>query len=343
MTRERNCERENPQPPTLHQWNTVSRKRPIKTPTLLPCATRTIFISHLPPDSTSSDIGSLFSKYGKILNIIIPPSKTKSPQFCYAFIRYLEPKAQKLAINSMNGIKLEGKILIVQPARFDTKLYSAPHFKPLNLHNHPQPIRTTNRVSSNPKPQSFRDKRSFKEVTSPKPNPPPPKPNSYQHSLPTKSNETSPHNLHPFSPPHKIEEPAPDFFVKNPTEARIASTMLLGDATVDARNVISGEELEGDFALVIPGTRNNDLNEMLSRSIFAVALSSQTSSEILESILAEGVNCLTIKPMGGLLHLVTFETVDDKRAMLESNWLDTWFIETRDINKSVASNGGQRP
>lgn len=131
-------------------------------------------------------------------------------------------------------------------------------------------------------------------------------------------------------------EAQPDFFFKNPLAAPIVSSKILGEATEDARNNIREEIIDDDFTLIIEGNRNSENDEMFTRSIIVVAQSSQSSSTIMESILSEGVNFLSIEPLGGLMHLVTFESYDDKLAMVESKWLERWFIDLRDVNMSTA-------
>lgn len=59
------------------------------------------------------------------------------------------------------------------------------------------------------------------------------------------------------------------------------------------------EDIDNDFALTIKGHSSHDHLEKFKNSVIVVAMSSQSSSEILKSILAEGVNNLVIKPMGG--------------------------------------------
>lgn len=104
-----------------------------------------------------------------------------------------------------------------------------------------------------------------------------------------------------------------------------------------ARENLIAEEIDGEFSLVIKGSRIIEKSEMIERSAIAVALSSQSSPQILESILAKGVNSLTIKPMGGLLHLITFESLEEKQAMLESGWLDQWFIDITEVDDNIAT------
>lgn len=119
-------ERESPSPtdrPNSDGWIRVSRRNSRNPPQKhqqKPGAIKTIYINHLPPDTRPSDIGPLFGKYGKIHNIIIPPLTNKHPKFRFAFIRFVESKPQKLAIREMNGVNLEGRTLIVQPANFDS-------------------------------------------------------------------------------------------------------------------------------------------------------------------------------------------------------------------------------
>lgn len=40
--------------------------------------------------------------------------------------------------------------------------------------------------------------------------------------------------------------------------------------------------------------------------------------------------------MGGMLHLMEFESQEDKEAIIESQWLLRWFLEVRNINDSCA-------
>lgn len=77
--------------------------------------------------------------------------------------------------------------------------------------------------------------------------------------------------------------------------------------------------------------------EMLQRSALAIAPSSQTSESILNAILSEGVNCLTIKSMGGMQHLLIFDTFEDKKQMMESEWLLQWFMKITNVNDQSAT------
>lgn len=77
--------------------------------------------------------------------------------------------------------------------------------------------------------------------------------------------------------------------------------------------------------------------ELFQRSSIAFANSALSSNAILDHILAEGVTCMSIKPLRGLLHLIIFESLEDKKGMLKSEWLKRWFMEIREVNPGCAS------
>lgn len=193
----------------------------------------------------------------------------------------------------------------------------------------------------------LRDHKSYREVTSPHnekiPRPPYPKPIATHHTQPLNHQPKNPQELEqPISPNlelSKVQEmdPQPDFFLKNPSKARITSTKILGEATEEARENIIAENVDDEFTLVISGSRNLDNLELFNRSIVAVAMSSLSSNEIWNCILAEGVFSLTIKPLGGFLHLITFDSMEEKIEMMNSKWLEKWFIEFRQVNDTIAS------
>lgn len=329
--RERVCEAENPEREsskneTIHgTWIKVTRNKPTKLPLKTPSATKTIHISHLPPDSLPSDLDNMFRKFGQILNIIIPPTQNPNPRFRYAFIRFSDPKSPLQAIRKMDGIKLEGRRLKVQIAK------SEKYFPKHHIHTHRNTNLHTKHIptTKNHLPPSFRDHRSYKEVSSTTP----PKPT--QHPTITPKFTKPELNTQSLENIQEIEA-QPDFFLKKPSAARIVSSKILGEATENARNKIRDEIIDDEFALIIEGNRSSENDDLFKRSLIAVAQSSQSSSAIMESILANGVNFLSIKPLGGLMHLITFETYEDKIAMVESNWLENWFIDLRNVNKSVA-------
>lgn len=63
------------------------------------------------------------------------------------------------------------------------------------------------------------------------------------------------------------------------------------------------------------GSKSLEHEELFSRSVIEIAISSRSSHQILDHILVEGVSCLTIKPMGMMLHSVTFSTFEDKHKL----------------------------
>lgn len=76
------------------------------------------------------------------------------------------------------------------------------------------------------------------------------------------------------------------------------SSRALGEDTEKIRNSLGVIDAESDFAAAMKGKRCEENEDMLQRSSIALASSSQSLELILDHILAEGVNCLTIKPMG---------------------------------------------
>ena len=115
------------------------------------------------------------------------------------------------------------------------------------------------------------------------------------------------------------------------------SSRLLGENVEKIRDELTVDELEGEELIAVKGTRSHENDELFERSVLAISSSSQSSSLIHQHILAEGVSCITIKPLGGQFHLVTFASIEDKKAILESNWLDNWFINLSEVNDGSAS------
>lgn len=312
------------------KWIKVTRKKPSAyLPPPPPLASKTIFISNLPVDTLPADIKITFRRFGEIENITIPILQKPNLRFRYAFIRYEKANSVLDAISSMNGLKLEGKQLKVQQTKFDKK--------PITNHPYQLPPRShlsTQKPYSHIQKSSLRDQRTYREATMPNPHqnhksPTPPT------ITPVKQNTSPPTN--PALEQFQEEDPQPDFFNKNPSKARITSSKILGEATVEARELLIAETIEEEFALVIEGSRNLDNKELFDRSLMAVAQSSLSSNEILNCIIAEGVLSISIKPLGGLLHLIIFENMEEKLAMMESNWLDRWFIAFRQVNDKIAT------
>lgn len=131
-------------------------------------------------------------------------------------------------------------------------------------------------------------------------------------------------------------DPQPDFFHFEPSYRRRMSSRALGPDTENMRDNIFATEIEEECFAIIKGKKNPENKELFSRSIVALALSSSPSHIILDGILAAGVHCLTMRPMGGMLHLVIFESLEDKEAMLASKWLDNWFIKIHEVNETCS-------
>ena len=121
------------------------------------------------------------------------------------------------------------------------------------------------------------------------------------------------------------------------SKQRIMSSKVLGEATDRVREKMEIGEIEGDQYLWIKGKKNPEIEELLKRSVIVVANSPSSSSVILDHILAEGVYNVKIRPLGGLLHLLSFDNIEDKRAMVDCQWLQRWFMEIREVSDSNAA------
>lgn len=112
------------------------------------------------------------------------------------------------------------------------------------------------------------------------------------------------------------------------------SSRVLGEETEKLRDQIELRELDGDEIITIEGRNNPEMEDQLRRSVIAVANSASSSEIIQNHILSEGVNILRIRSMGGLLHLITFDSMEEKEAMIECQWLQKWFLELRNVTNS---------
>ena len=220
------------------------------------------------------------------------------------------------AISEENGRKIGNFRLKVEPAKFDKPLATLPqpHPKPLNLNSDRQKIPTSLHSSA------LRDTRSYKEVFS-------------QGNPQTKDPDTTKNFV-----PSQEYEPQPDFLENNPmSEERILSSKLLGEEVLSARKNVGADDFDGETVCVVKGTTNKENDEMFDRSVVGIATAPSHSNSILDQILAEGVLCLNIRPLGGLLHLITFETKEDKQAMIDSQWLLNWFSELKEVDKNISA------
>lgn len=115
------------------------------------------------------------------------------------------------------------------------------------------------------------------------------------------------------------------------------SSRCLGENTKQVWNSLKEIDVDDEFAAAIDGESCEENDEMLQRSAIGVTDSIQAFEAIMDHILAEGVNCLSIKTMGGMQHLITFNSLEDKQTVIESKWLERWFIAVRDVNKHSAA------
>ena len=324
MMRER--ERSPPRERNNEEWQTIKRRRRQSPPKNPPTARKTIFIDYLPLEIKPQTLSFIFLPHGRISTIIIPAKLREKCNHRFAFIKFFSTQSLLSAISHENGRRIGKFKLKVNPAKFDSPSQTTPSHPILHKPSHLNP--TTN----NEHHRSLRDQRSYKDVTIP--NPPhtnPRKPTPHHDPEP----QDSPHQH--IIQPNQILEPPPEIFKKEMSNIRLMSSRVLGEETEKLREKIELDEMDGDQILSIKGSRNGENDELFARSVIAVANSSSSSETIHSHILAEGVNCLKIKPLGGVLHLITFETKEDKESIIESNWLLRWFMEIRNVNRSCAA------
>lgn len=217
--------------------------------------------------------------------------------------------------------------LRVNPAKYDKP---DPH--PKNHKSHLKSgTKNPNTIPLKPQP-SFRDHRTYKDATNSIP-----KNQNQQYQNPSPSqNPPQPSYPNPIAPNQNLE-PNPLNLVQEMSMKRIMSSRVLGEDTERIREQLNIGELDEEQYIWIKGKSNPELTEMLGRSAIGVANSPSSSMLILNHMLSEGVNSISIKPLGGLLHLLTFESMEDKKDFLESQWLQRWFLELRDVNNSSAA------
>ena len=314
------------------QWTTVKYS---KTRQAQPQARRTCFINHLPPTITISELSQIFRTHGAISDILIPAFQ-KNPEHVFAFVKYHFPQSMNTALRDEHGKSVRGSRITVFPAKYDKpspKIYK--NHKPHTTQTH-IPNKPTSDRQNNPKP-SFRDARTYREVANPstqtKERIHPNQENEIPHQFQTPTIEKQQQQKKPFS---EVRQEV-TLLKSNPSRHRIMSSRCLGESTEQARNSLKEIEENGEFAAAIEGERSKENDELMERSAIGITDSLQDAESIMDHIMAEGVNCIKIKAMGGMQHLIIFETLEDKQNVIDSKWLERWFIAIRNVNKHSAA------
>ena len=325
-----------------NQWTLVKRRGKTGNRAI---ATRTCFVDFLPPEINYQTLAFCFQKFGDIARIFIPEKLRSNCMHRYAFVSFFSHTAFNNAIKEMNGKVIGTLKLRVFPAKYDKPLpKSNPKTRQPN-----QILKTISRKVHRGQTKSYeRDHRSYIEVST-QTQPPPRKNqtatfNSSDPRSPKKSPQTSSQKPKTHSNDQKFQklppmepEPQPSCFHFEPDLVRRMSSRVLGEDTEKIRDDLLISKIDGEEFISLKGTKNDEMEEFYSRSVIATANSSQSSQSILDHILMEGINCLSIKPLGGMLHLITFSTMEDKAAMIESEWLLQWFLDLREVNDRSAS------
>lgn len=294
------------------QWQIVTNKKHKHRHQTLQ-ARRTCFVNFLPISTTNSEIAKIFRSHGYIEYIYIPMVREHQTHK-YAFVQFRYPQSLPTAIRDVHGQKLEHLRITVHPAKSDKTPY--PHKPNLSFLPPPPPNPKTIHKYLNPiSKEAKRDTRSYKEVASPTP----------------KNTEHKATHTEELNPSHNKKT------LPKPSKQRIMSSRALGEDTEMVRESLGEIDIEGDFVAALKAKKCDEKEEMLQRSSIAIALSAQTSEMLMNIILSQGVNNLSISPMGGMQHLITFESMDDKEAMLESKWLDQWFESISEVKNNSST------
>lgn len=292
-------------------------------------AKQTCFVNHIPLHSSTHDIAKIFNTHGPIEFIYIPVIRPQSKHKC-AFVQFKYPQSLPTAIRDENRRKVETNHITVHPAKYD----KPPSFINKHIHHNlpPPPKRTQKPITTN---NAKRDWRSYKEAVYPLSNPPhiqePNIPSSTPQPMQCPPLQNPPISASPHDTNNKNTS------TPNPSRFRQMSSRTLGEDTEKVRNSLGEIDLDDDYMAAFEGKICEENQEMLERSAIAIASSSQSSEIIMEHIYSEGVNCLKVKAMGGMMHLIIFDTFEDKKAIMESNWLDRWFMVVRNVNDQSSS------
>ena len=229
----------------------------------------------------------------------------------------------------MNGVQMGKMQIRVHPAKFDSKQSCPPKINNTRCYIYP-PIKPHRQFSN------LRDNRSFKEAAMNNPIHHIPKPPLHR-SHGVENPATSPNN-YPITQtiPPTEPDPKPDCFKFEPTKVRRMSSRILNPDVEKVRDDLQVKTIEGEDLITLTRKRTHEYKDLFDRSVLGVASMSLSSNQILECIAAEGKTCLTIKPLGGMLHLISFQSLEDKEAMINSKWLERWFHDLRNVNNKCA-------
>lgn len=301
-------------------WTTVSRKKPKPRQTH---ATKMCFVNHLPLNITISEISHIFRTHGAIAAITIPTTQ-KHSNHIFAFVQYYYPQSLTTAVRDENGKKVGDTRITIYPAKYDKP--QTPINNP-NQPRKPQPriIQDRNHPKQKNHKSQIRDNRSYKKVTKP------------PHTTMFTENQSPQKNQPPETQSNLNQTPPKQTTKPEPSKHRIMSSRVLGEDTEKTRKNLKPIEIESGVAAALDGIADEETAEKLERSVIGIVEAAHSHEVILEHILSEGVNCLTIESMGGSQHLITFNTLEDKKSIIESQWLERWYMVLKNVNSNSAA------
>lgn len=118
------------------------------------------------------------------------------------------------------------------------------------------------------------------------------------------------------------------------------SNKILGEHTEKVRKDFAVVEDDGDLIGVLKGTTCEENKDRLDKSLVGIAIAPSSSTTIQAETQAQCVHYITILPMGGMQHLITFTEIEDEKAMIENGgtWLQGWFQDLREWDKEITTN-----
>jgi cold-inducible RNA-binding protein len=73
-----------------------------------------LFVAKLPPNVTSERLRAMFESYGQVVDAKIIMDRDTGKSKCYGFVEMADGEGAKAAIDSLNGIQMEGKEILVK-------------------------------------------------------------------------------------------------------------------------------------------------------------------------------------------------------------------------------------
>jgi RNA recognition motif-containing protein len=81
-----------------------------------------LIVNYLPPTLTADELRMLFESYGDLESCKLCYHKITGQNLCYGFVNFLDKNDAKKAVNDLNGLKIQNKVIKVSFARPSSEL-----------------------------------------------------------------------------------------------------------------------------------------------------------------------------------------------------------------------------